>query len=509
MGIRRALSTKLDVVRQLVERLEADHIPYCHWKSNATLHDSLLGIVDLDLLVVPTAALPMARVLGEVGFKPVVPVPCLTYPAISEFLALDRATGRLVHLHLYYRLVTGEGHLKGYHLPWEHLLLSTRQFDPAGGIYVADPSVEMILFMVRAALRVRATDRLLGPMGRPHFRGVTLRELRWLKERSSLRRVKDIGQHLLGPECTHRLLRMLDGTPSTRQVLAFRASARAALHPHRRYGGLEAVWHRWVKELGWARSVLSLRYLPMSFPTRRTPATGGLMVAFTGPDGSGKSTLAGAVAQWLGGKVDVLPVYFGSGQGPASFLRWSLQVIAGIAGRKRYRLPNRGECAGSGTAGVNVRKEAFWWIVGRTLWAVTLSLEKRRTLRRARRAQGRGMVVVCDRFPQNQVMGFMDGPLLAHWRDHRSGALRTLARWERVPYEWAEVHPPDVVIHLNVSPEVALRRKPEMSIAEISRRVHANKTLRFRAGTRMVTMDADRPLDELLLRVKALIWDTI
>src|SRR5438128_8572838 len=98
----------LSVVRQLIERLHSDHILYCHWKSNNMLTRSLLGMVDLDLLVDATAASAFAKVAGDVGFKPLVAMPSVTYPAIQSFLALDRPTGVLVHLHVYYRLITGE-----------------------------------------------------------------------------------------------------------------------------------------------------------------------------------------------------------------------------------------------------------------------------------------------------------------------------------------------------------------------------------------------------------------
>ena len=232
------------------------------------------------------------------------------------------------------------------------------------------------------------------------------------------------------------------------------------------------------------------------------------MIAFVGSDGSGKSTLAQGIVEWLSDKIDVLPVYFGSGQGPGSVLRWPLQLAAGFVHRLGKARPEA-QAAPDANGKAARRRKPAWEVVGRVLWALTLSHEKRRKLRRAWAGHEQGMIVVCDRFPQNQVAGYMDGPLLTHWRDHRFRLFRALARWERAPYEWADLHPPDLVIRLNVSPQIALRRKPEMSWPEVSRRITATRRLRYPRITKVVTLDADRPIDQLLLEAKNLIWDAI
>ena len=76
-------------------------------------------------------------------------------------------------------------------------------------------------------------------------------------------------------------------------------------------------------------------------PWNRRPAAGGLVVALVGVDGSGKSTLLSALTHWLGAKVDVLPVYFGTGDEPfallAPFDDWYSQVKP--AGYYLYELP--------------------------------------------------------------------------------------------------------------------------------------------------------------------------
>ena len=105
----------LSVLVRLTERLHEEGVLYCHWKDNDTVTASLQGALDVDLLVDGAAAPVLTRLLGEVGFKPFVPASWFAYPAIAHFLALDRQTARLTHVHVYYRLITGEGHRSEEH----------------------------------------------------------------------------------------------------------------------------------------------------------------------------------------------------------------------------------------------------------------------------------------------------------------------------------------------------------------------------------------------------------
>ena len=117
-------------------------------------------------------------------------------------------------------------------------------------------------------------------------------------------------------------------------------------------------------------------------------------------------------------------------------------------------------------------------------------------------------IVICDRYPQCQVMGFNDGPLLSHWLGHHNKLLKYIANWESTPYRWAEIYPPDLVIKLNVTPEVALKRKQhEMSIKEISLRVETIKKLSFPHEIKVVTVNADKPVEQVLMEVKQLVWE--
>jgi thymidylate kinase len=142
----------------------------------------------------------------------------------------------------------------------------------------------------------------------------------------------------------------------------------------------------------------------------------------------------------------------------------------------------------------------------RALWALVLAREKAGRLRTAERARQRGLVVVCDRYPQSQVLGFNDGPLLSPWLESPVRWKSRLARYEFGVYQSASRLAPDLAVKLDIRPELAVQRKPDMALAECARRRAAVATLDWGPRCRHVVIDAEQPLEQVLLEVKRAIW---
>jgi PST family polysaccharide transporter len=505
----------LRVVRGLLARLHEADLAYCHWKSNEHLAAALDGLTDLDILVDRRRTADLQQILATCGFRRFAAPPLRAYPAVEDYLGFDHDSGRLVHLHLHYQLTLGQRHLKGYRLPWETRLLSTRILDPDHHAYVAGPAIELVLLLVRAALKLRARDRLRAcfKRGRKGAVGDLHREFQWLRERVDDASVCETACGLLGPAAEVPLRRLLAEGPAPTLLRAFASAVRPQLDRHRTFGRLEAPRRALLRELQWLADAVNRRYLHRATPLRRVSPRGGTVVVLLGSDGSGKSTLARTLVAWLGTKLDVLPVYFGSGDGPPAFYRWPLLLAhrllrpALASSRPLQPCDNKGQ-ADPGAADPATFKASLR-AAARVLWALALSCEKRAKLRRMIRARNRGMIVVCDRFPQADIPGFNDGPLLAHWHTHAWRIGRALAAWEARPYAEAVLDPPDLVIKLAVSPEVALQRRPEMTLTEIRRRVSAVQSLDFPRSTRVVEVSGDVPLDDVALAGKRLLWDEI
>ena len=222
----------------------------------------------------------------------------------------------------------------------------------------------------------------------------------------------------------------------------------------------------------------------------RGDASVGVVVAVVGCDGSGKSLLARTLVEHLH-DVPAEFIYFGSGDGPASLLRRPMKTA-------RDRLLG-GKSDPARTVRARRRHPAAM-NAARAVWALALAREKAGKLRRAERERRRGAVVICDRYPQDEVVGSNDGPLLGRWADSDSWWRRRLAEAERRPYREAARSGPDVVLRLCVDISTASARRPELPSAYLAERIDVVGSLGF-PGARcgVVELDGGRPADDVFV----------
>jgi thymidylate kinase len=475
---------------RVLDGLDEEGIAYCHWKSNDHLVAALQGETDLDVLIDAARLHDAYRVFSAAGCRRARVSAARNEPGLEDFLGHDDVTGRLVHFHVHWRLATGERHLKRFRLPWERDVLATRVRDETTGCCVTAPPVEVALAAIRAALKLRLRDRVrAGARGRPTG---TANEIAWLMRATSVDEVGDVAARWLGERGRAAVVRAVESGPTMRNLVAVRRAALPALRDHTAWSTVAAPVVRWQRELAWLRRGVTQRLHARPVLYGRGGPGGGLVVAVIGADGSGKSTVTADLRRWFAPKFDTLPVYFGSGDGPSSVLRAPLRAV-----RRLALGPKRGVERKARTVARHRRAAG----AARAVWALTLAREKDRKLRRAGRARTRGLLVIADRYPQNQMSGTTDGPLLAAWRESPNALLRRLGRLEARPYERAAREPPDLVLRLNVDVDNARRRRPEHDRAFLARRIDIVSRLSFpesRLG--VVELDATQPYDHVLHR---------
>lgn len=490
----------LKIVKTLLDAWERSGVVYCHWKSNQHLKAGLTGDTDLDILV-DQHDISHARIaLNSVGFKRFNSTSSRAYVGIEDFIGFDVDTGRLVHIHLHYRLIVGEKHLKGHRLPWEHVVLESRIFSETSGIYVADPNIEFILLVVREALKMTTRHRFgIRPVLAPAVR----KEYDWLIERIDRKALHSFCNQLLPARAVHHILGCAETPPTKVALLRLRNDA--ALDVYATYHRIPRRLARWAREIAWLIHGVNKRFLNLAIPFGRIGSGGGAIVVFLGADGSGKSTMLPLVNKWLQWKLQVVTIYFGSGDGPSSVLRWPLKQIRTLIKRNQQKPATSVDAPSASSDSGNMPQSAVYRFA-RPIWALTLALEKRAKLTRAMRARNRGLVVITDRFPQNQFEGINDGPLLGSWLEHDSPILRRLANWERWPYENAQrIALPDLVIKLTAPLPVLKQRRPTMDNKWLESRTHIVEALTF-PGAAVVEFSTDHPLETTLGQIKEQVW---
>ena len=297
----------LAVLRKLFDRIHEAGIRYCHWKSNQHLDASMIGATDLDILVDRRDAGRLAEILAHTGVKPFRKIAGDEYPGVEDYLAFDAERGVLSHLHVHYQLTLGEKFLKGHRLPWEREALAARRFDPEHSLYVMDPHLELLVLVTRAALKVRARDRIMAATGKPYLSGGMLVEFRWLCERIDVATLRGVAGPLVGDAATARLVEIVHtAVPSIGQLRRFRQVIQPRLDAYRMYGKVDGLRRQLTREIRWIWAAASNWRRGLKTRSTRVSPTGGLSVCIIGTQ-SDATNLARQLTNWLSTDMAVIP----------------------------------------------------------------------------------------------------------------------------------------------------------------------------------------------------------
>lgn len=215
------------------------------------------------------------------------------------------------------------------------------------------------------------------------------------------------------------------------------------------------------------------------------------LIAVIGSDGSGKST----VCEHL---ITVIEKY-----GPAEKVHLGKQ--AGNVGRAVIKLPLMGKSLNKSIEKNKVKTAKK--LPGPIPALVITAFVARRLLRfrHMLACRRRGLIVLADRYPQDQIPGAFDGTVFP---PDVEGSLFVswLAGLERKAFHWMASFKPDLVIKLNVDLDVACARKPDHKRESLARKIAVTPKLTF-GGAQLVDVDANQPLEQVLADAEKAITD--
>ena len=489
----------LATVACFFEALNQADIRYCHWKSNVRLTDALQGRTDLDLLIDPAHQAAFEAILQEWAIKRVQAAPGREYPGLEHYLGFDETSGRMFHLHVHYQLVLGEQFVKNYHLPLETPFLDDTQL--RHGVKVPFPELELTVLALRALLKYRDRDALKGllPWRAPALPGHIRQEIAWLTAQTTPQRMTATLRALDGILPTQEIQLFLQAMQGKTGVgytlLRLRNRVRQALQAYQRDSRTQAWW-RYQAE-SWRRRKWFIRagsQRKMSFPR------GGLQLAFVGVDGAGKSTAVEQITRWLSWRLTVRPHYMGHSRpspGP-KVVQTIAKTMQRIAAANQQLL---------GSANILTRQIHTWQQQWQALRYVAEARDRWQRYRTGAREADSGCIVIYDRYPLPTVQLLnhaMDGPHLASPNGHHHTPLvRQLAHQEAAYYR--QIKPPDALFVLHITPEVALRRKPEHKPHLMTAKSMALDNFDVQ-GTCVIKIEAEKPLEQVLLEIKCAVW---
>jgi hypothetical protein len=493
----------LATVSTLFERLDEAGVRYCHWKSNWALAETLEGKTDLDLLVSRKDAPSYRRILDDLGFRPAVPHGSAPFPAVEHDHALDDATGALVHVHSYYRVISGGSLVKNYHLPIEEMLL--RDVRREAGINVPSRGAELVVFVLRMSLKhATAAELVLVTKDWENVR----REAAWIvtdEARAEAVTLLPVWLPTLDRALFGVALDALTAPASVFRRVVVGRRVRAALRPYARRGRVRA----WFAETSAFMDKAVARWRGST--RRLSPAAGGAVIAFVGPEATGKSTLLAEAEDWLGAHFTVRRVH--AGKPPSTLLtavpNLLLPALRSLFPRQRSTRVTASLAPDLEEHGTDRSDNRFPLLFG--IRSVLLAHDRRALLTRACASAANGAIVLSDRYPSVE-RGAVDGAQLGY--DHEPApegeVRRRLAALEARRYR--DIPPPDLVVYLTAPLEVALERNRDRGKSEpesyVLSRHGRSSSLEFERTT-VYRLATDRPLDEVTSELRRVIWKAL
>lgn len=491
----------LEPVMDLISELNHQEIRYCHWKSNSRLDWSLAGQTDLDLLIDPEQESQFKDILKKLGIKAIISPPSAQYPGLEHYLGFDNTTGRLFHLHVHYHLVLGEQYVKNYRLPIEEQFLDCTRI--VHDVKIPVPELELIVLSIRALLKYRDRD-MVKDVFNIRFPGIPehiLNEILWLLDQTSLEDVSQMMSSLAvfsDEQIILDFLQVVTQAPrSGWQLFQLRGRLRRELRKNQRKNRLSASMH-------YFRSLLKKTKLFRSSDDQRLRLPGkGKLIALIGIDGSGKSTLSTEISEWLKWKVSAPLHYLGSKQ-PSVWSDWSY-IIFRIFRRSISILTQRVD---EDNFFIRILKRFRQFFLG--LHYLSVGVDRYKRFRWAKKQKESGSVVIFDRFP---FFSPLDGPEIHLISDGNLYFLtKKLAKIEQRLYRRFDTL--DLILILDVNPQVSVERKPDHSIETIQAKYSALLRLKTELKEesdrwKWLSVDSNNPIEQVLLDLKTAVWSEL
>lgn len=213
------------------------------------------------------------------------------------------------------------------------------------------------------------------------------------------------------------------------------------------------------------------------------------LIAVVGSDGSGKSTLAADLLDHIRTTRAAEHGYLGLGSGEQGRRIGQWPLIGPALHRWLDGIADRLRDPAQTIPGVLAAR-----------YALNKSHKRRARFEQLLAARRTGTTIITDRYPQAEIAGLHDGPILAGIAS--TARLKAMQAEELALYHGMAAYRPTLVIRLNVDVDTAMARKPDHDRSLIAAKVNSIGRLTFNNAP-LVDLDATMPYDEELALAKA------
>lgn len=467
-----------NIYSDLFKKLDND-IFYCSWKSNHRLTEFLNGNDDLDLYVSYENKSEFEYNLLSLGFKAVESY-VASYPYVQHYIGLDSKTCKLVHLHVYFKIVTGESNSKNYILPLDSWI--KKNTNKIREIPTLSHEAQLVIYLLRFFIKIGSPSSLL----------LYIRDINKYKEEFKSIHAKDvvdlpdiIPDDLFSELYDSFRYDTIFGKIKTSWKL------KNVLSGFKRKNSAEHFLYKVMNT--------SKRLVNKLFLKRKKNLKNGLLISVCGLDGSGKSTAVDTLFNFYSQQFSAHVIHIG--RPTPTILTLPFWCLVRIAEKFRHAEKCEDKPVEDFFPSTNIGGiSAFRYFL--------LAYERYRAAKRAFHLVTKGHVVISDRYP-TMSYGKMDSPRILN--KAKMGCIYTYFHNKEKKF-YQSILPCDLALHLSVPVETAVERnrkrvKPgKETDNEIRARYQINSSLKFKADS-YCKIDATENLEKIRLTLISVSWD--
>jgi hypothetical protein len=480
------------MLKNFFNNMHKEEIRYCHWKSNNNLGLALSGVDDVDILVDYRRFTDFIAIISSFGFRQAEDRHGINNPFVFHYYGYDDVSGDIMHLHVYFRIVTGGSIFKNHVIPVEELFLSNLR--PYKDIYIPDAEIDYALLVIRKMIEQSSIiEHYLFIHDLPNIHN----EMDWLSKDINNDRLKEVIENNF-PNLPYSVFQ--ECVAAIRDKSQYWKRIRLGFAMSARFSGRAASW--WTatryRSIEFFLAIIRSR-MPNLFSAKlhRVQLPGGIIVSFVGSEASGKSTLSGALYDELKKTYRVSRVHLG--KPPRTFLSRFLWLGIRVLIKIKLIVTKpitlfKGETVVDKKNGTLLRGAYD----PHPIIACLDAFDRNRALRNCVRLAMDGEIVITDRLPSS-ILGQIDGPKIQHTKNFYG----YLGRLERAFYDSAATS--DLIFRVGSSLEITLSRNTQREVTEpedfVISRYEQFKQSVF-PGVSIVDIDTSKAIDSCIKLIR-------
>ena len=484
------MSTLNEYILDFFNELNILKIRYCHFKSNNNLVPALNGVDDLDLLVSQEDIDAFNQALSKFGFRMAFDRGEKSTPYVFHFFGMDPKTGLLVHLHVYYKLISGGSLVKNHWFQIEDLLLSTAIDSGVGSVKISSHETDFIFFVIRKY--IEQPSLIENYLFLKDYQNI-IKEFNWFMNRIDNRKVEELIKERLPRikieffnECRSMLTQRGKIVQRVRLGWKMRKIFQVTVQPE--------IIASLTRFINFGSAFLKAR-LRLSRKNRFC-FPGGKLIAFVGSEATGKSTSTTKIFDWLDKRFDTCLIHVGKPKKNWRTIPFWWIILLSV------RLKSSLQKLSKVNAKIKTDSDRILDNRPHPFICLLDSFDRKYWLKKHVTRKFQGAIIIADRYP-GKGHDVIDGPRIIG----KTRLTRAISRLEKRNYE--ALPTPDMVFKLNAPLDVTLQRNQLRESPEpeefVKKRYEMSSQIDF-DHTKIVDLDSTLPLDQTIKIIQNFIW---